>query len=78
MQVNIHQAKTHLSRLLERVRAGEEVVIAKNGEPVARLVAVVRAAEPRTPGSMKGRLRIAADFDGPLPRAFLDRFYGRK
>ena len=68
----------HLSRLLERVRAGDEVVIAKNGEPVARLVPVVRARQPRKPGSMKGRIRVAADFDAPLPRSVLDRFFDRR
>ncbi len=63
--VNVHEAKTHLSRLLERVDAGEEIVIARNGKPVARLVAV--SAAPRRPGRLKGRLRIGADFDAPLP-----------
>ncbi len=65
--VNIHQAKTHLSRLVEDVRAGEEIVIAKAGKPVARLVPLDRPAAPRRPGALKGRVRIAADFDAPLP-----------
>lgn len=63
--VNVHEAKTHLSRLLERVAAGEEIVIARNGRPVARLVGIVTAE--RRPGGMKGKIRIGKDFDDPLP-----------
>lgn len=62
--VNVHQAKTHLSRLLEQVAAGEEVVIAKAGKPVARLVPVDRP-EPRVPGIARGRVTDA--FFEPLP-----------
>jgi prevent-host-death family protein len=65
--VNIHQAKTHLSRLLEEVAAGEDVVIAKSGKPVARLVPFKPALKPRVPGSMKGKIWISEDFDAPLP-----------
>ncbi len=65
--VNIHEAKTHLSRLLERVRLGEEVIIAKAGKPVARLVAVSEKPKRRTPGTAKGQIWIADDFDAPLP-----------
>lgn len=61
--VNMHEAKTHLSRLVERVEAGEEVVIARAGRPVARLVPFGRRTEPRTPGAWRGLVRIAADFD---------------
>lgn len=61
---NVHEAKTHLSRLLDRVAEGEEVIIAKSGRPVAKLVPV--GAEPRKPGRLKGRIRINADFDEPL------------
>ena len=63
--VNVHEAKTHLSRLLERVEAGEEVVIARAGRPVARLVPYVRQAQPRQLGIWKGKVRIAPDFDEP-------------
>jgi prevent-host-death family protein len=63
--VNIHDAKTHLSRLVERVEAGEEVVIARAGRPVARLVAYRARTAPRVPGSWKGRVRLAPDFDAP-------------
>jgi prevent-host-death family protein len=65
--VNIHEAKTHFSKLLERVRLGEEVIVAKAGTPVARLVPVEAAAKERQPGSMKGKIHIGDDFDAPLP-----------
>lgn len=64
--VSVHEAKTHLSRLLQRVEAGEEVVIARAGEPVARLVPVSKTM-PRQPGRLKGLIRIGDDFDDPLP-----------
>lgn len=65
---NIHEAKTHFSKLLERVLSGEEVVIAKAGKPVARILPY--AAEdisPRVPGVDKGKVTIMPDFDAPLP-----------
>ena len=65
--VNIHEAKTHLSRLLERVSEGEEVLIAKAGRPVARLVPVGERPERREPGSAVGKVVVGADFDAPLP-----------
>ena len=65
--VNIHEAKTHLSRLLERVVAGEEITIAKAGKPIARLVPVEPDTAARTPGADKGRVVVADDFDAPLP-----------
>lgn len=71
---NVHEAKTHLSRLLERVAEGEEIVIAKSGRPVAKLVRVT--LEPRKPGRLKGRIRIAPDFDEPLPDEILTAFRG--
>lgn len=76
-QVNVHEAKTQLSRLLEEVEHGSEVVIARAGDPVARLVPFRSAAPVRKPGYLKGRIRIAADFDAPLPREVLDAFEGR-
>ena len=63
MSINIHEAKTHLSRLLERVSEGEEIVIAKSGKPVAKLVPYKQARRPRSPGGWEGRVRIAPDFD---------------
>jgi prevent-host-death family protein len=76
--VNIHTAKTHLSRLLEEVAAGEEIVIAKAGRPVARLLPYVPRREPRQPGLMKGKLWIADDFDEPLPEEILAAFRGER
>jgi prevent-host-death family protein len=65
--VNVHEAKTHFSRLIERVLGGEEVVIAKAGRPVAKLVPVGREQAARQPGSARGEVKIADDFDAPLP-----------
>jgi len=62
--VNIHDAKTHLSRLVERAETGEEITIARAGRPVARLVPL-RAARPRVLGALRGRIRLAPDFDAP-------------
>jgi len=62
-QVNVHEAKTHLSRLLERVEAGEEIVIARSGKPVARLVALQAAGPSRAPGFLSDRLWMADDFE---------------
>ena len=68
-KVNIHQAKTHLSRLIEDVASGNEVLIAKGGRPMARLVPLGRDEMPRRPGLLKGRLKIAEDFDRSLEAA---------
>ncbi len=65
--VNIRHAKTHLSRLLRAVQAGEEIVIARRGQPVARLVALTPPKPTRKPGGLKGRVRISVDFDAPPP-----------
>jgi len=62
--VNVHDAKTHFSKLLERVALGEEVVIARAGRPVARLVPLRRSTKPRVPGQWRGQIVIAPDFDG--------------
>lgn len=72
--VNIHEAKTHLSRLLEQVIQGEEVIIAKSGRPVARLVALRGSAKRREPGSARGQIKIAEGFDDPLPED-IQRFF---
>ena len=63
--VNMHEAKTHLSRLVERVEAGEEITLARAGRPVARLVPYVSRRQPRAPGSLKGRIWFADDWDSP-------------
>jgi len=64
--VNIHDAKTHFSRLIERVLLGEEIVIAKAGRPVAKLVPIPLAAHDRRPGSARGTFVVPQDFDAPL------------
>ena len=74
--VNIHEAKTHLSRLLQRVVAGEEVIIAKSGAPIARLVPFASEVHVRTPGSAKGLISISPDFGADLPDEILAAFEG--
>jgi prevent-host-death family protein len=71
--VGVHEAKTHLSRLLEDVAAGEEVVITRRGEEVASLVPV-RASSPRRLGIDRGRFVVPEDFDAPLPDELLAAF----
>jgi prevent-host-death family protein len=73
--VNIYEAKTHLSRLVARAAAGEEIVIAKAGRPVAKLVRYSEADEPRQLGGWEGRVWIADDFD-ELPPEILAAFEG--
>ena len=68
-KVNVPDAKTHLSRLLLRVEQGEEVVIARDGKPVAKLVPLDHGHPPE-PGALKGKIWMAEDFDAPLPDAF--------
>lgn len=78
-QVNIHQAKTHLSRLVEQAAAGEEIVIAKAGKPIARLVGLEKHRQKkRKPGALKGRGWVADDFDAPLPEAMMRQWYGSR
>lgn len=67
MAVNIHEAKTHLSRLIERVLAGEEIVIARGGKPVAKLVPLDNRVAGRAPGSARGSVILHDDFGAPLP-----------
>ncbi len=66
IEVNIHEAKTHLSRLLAKVAEGEEVVIARSGEPIARILPIERVGSKRVLGQDAGRVTIADDFDAPL------------
>ncbi len=75
MEVNIHEAKTHFSRLLERVAMGEEVVIAKAGTPVAKLVPLTAKPKKRILGSAKGEFVVPDDFNDPLPKEIEDLFY---
>jgi len=76
--VNIHAAKTHLSRLVAEVAAGEEIVIAKAGKPVARLLPFEPRREPRQPGLLQGKIWIADDFDEPLPEEIMAAFRGER
>ena len=76
--VNIHTAKTHLSRLVNEVAAGEEIIIARAGKPVARLLPFEPRHEPRRPGLMKGKIWISEDFDDPLPEEILAAFRGER
>jgi prevent-host-death family protein len=68
-KINIHQAKTHLSRLIEDVASGNEVLIAKGGRPMARLVPLGRDFTPRRPGLLKGKLKLSDDFERSLESA---------
>lgn len=74
---NIHEAKTHLSKLLEMVAAGEEVIISKAGKPVAKLVPIdVKHAGKRKLGLLRGKIWISPDLDAPLPEDILSAFEG--
>ncbi|MGO9265416.1 MAG: type II toxin-antitoxin system Phd/YefM family antitoxin [Candidatus Binataceae bacterium] len=75
--VNMHEAKTHLSRLVEEAAEGTEIIIAKAGKPRARLVSCAPARKPRKLGRLKGKIWISDDFDAPLPDEML-RAYGMK
>jgi prevent-host-death family protein len=77
MNVSVYDAKTNLSRLLDRAASGEEVVITRNGRPVAKLVPATPVRRPRKLGALKGRVRVPRDFDAPLPDEVLDAFEGK-
>jgi prevent-host-death family protein len=76
MRVNVYAAKSQLSRLLDQAAQGEEVVITRHGRPVAKLVPVGPVREERRLGGLRGKIRIAKDFDAPLPEDLLDEFEG--
>ncbi len=75
--VNLYEAKTSLSQLVERAAAGEEIIIAKAGKPKARLVPLADRAAPRQPGGWEGKVWVADDFDEPLPADILAGFEGK-
>ena len=75
IQVNIYEAKSKLSKLINQVIAGEEVIVAKSGKPVAKIVPFEKPIQNRKPGSAKGKLIISNDFDSPLPDDILKGFY---
>jgi prevent-host-death family protein len=74
--VNLYDAKTNLSHLVERAAAGEEIVIAKAGRPMARLVPLAKRTEPRPLGLLAGQVRVGEDFDAPLPESVMQAFRG--
>jgi prevent-host-death family protein len=78
MEFNIHEAKTNFSKLLQRVALGEEVIIAKAGVPVAKLVPVYAEKPKRPLGFYKGQIWMADDFDAPLPDDILAGFLGEE
>ena len=75
VQVNIYEAKSKLSKLINQVIAGEEVIVAKSGKPVAKIVPIEKPLQNRKPGSAKGKISISDDFDAPLPEDILREFY---
>ena len=75
-QVNIHKAKTQFSRLVELAAGGEEIIIARSGQPVARLVPYRAKGVVRKPGAMRGKIRIKKNFDALLAKELLDSFAG--
>jgi prevent-host-death family protein len=74
---NLYEAKTSLSKLVDRAAAGEEIIIAKAGTPRAKLVPARPLRGRRKPGGWKGRVRVGKDFDAPLPKTLADAFKGR-
>jgi len=77
VMVNIHEAKTHFSKLVEKAMNGEEVIIGKSGTPVVKLVAILDKKPKRVPGALKGKIKISDDFDAPLPADTLEEFEGK-
>ncbi|MGH8297647.1 MAG: type II toxin-antitoxin system Phd/YefM family antitoxin [Steroidobacteraceae bacterium] len=75
--VNIHEAKTHLSRIVDEVAAGAEVIIAKAGKPMARLSPMSTAVKTKKLGLLKGKIKVRDDFNSPLPDDVLASFEGR-
>ena len=74
--INLYDAKTNLSALVDRAAAGEEIIIAKSGKPMARLVPLEARSVPRVPGLLKGQIMIGPDFDAPLPDEIARSFRG--
>lgn len=75
--VNIHDAKTHLSRLVDEVAAGKEIIIAKAGRPMARLTPMTATVKKKTLGLLKGKIKVPDDFNAPLHDEVLATFEGR-
>ena len=77
-QVNMHQAKTDLSKLVERAEAGEEIIIARAGKPAAKLIPWTKTRNRRRLGLLDGKFKIPDDFNAPLPESVIRAFEGRK
>ena len=75
IQVNIYETKTNLSRLINRVLEGEEVIIAKSGKPVAKLIPFRKTSTKRKAGLFKSKIKISDDIDKPLPDDIIEEFY---
>jgi prevent-host-death family protein len=75
--INVYEAKTQLSKLLDRAAAGEEIVITRHGRPVARLAPLRDEAKPRRLGTYRGKIRMSPDFDAALPEEIQAAFEGR-
>lgn len=75
--VNIHEAKTNFSKLIDAVQHGEEIIIARAGKPAAKLVPISAIKPKRKPGSLKGKVKISKDFNAPLPDDLLEQFEGK-
>lgn len=73
-QVNIHEAKTNFSRLIAAVEKGEEIVVARYGQPIAKIIAIQKVDVPRKPGSAKGKFKVPPAFFEPLPDDFIEGF----
>ena len=74
MQVNVHDAKSTLSKLISRAESGEDIIIARAGKPAVRLVPITEPPKPRVPGGMKGKIWMSDDFDDYLPDEFKEAF----
>ncbi len=78
MQINIHDAKRHFSKIINQVLQGDDIVIARDGKPLVRLIPYPEDANVRRGGQLKGLIEISDDFDAPLPLEILKQFYGSK
>lgn len=76
--VNIHEAKTHFSKLIQQVVNGEEIIVAKSGVPLIKMIPYEKSSTSRKGGQLKGMMLVKDNFDEPLPREYLKSFYGEE